>query len=477
MRADGSGGLFLLLTESFAVRALLGSLVAAALVYLAARTSDLRTGRARRVLVLAPITAVVAAGLLSVGESFLPRLWVATTGSASTSQLVDYLGESWLLTPQREIDVLLITWGVVASVLLMRRFTGVVATRRLLARATPPTGYGDLVPVVDRLARAMEIRSPELLLLPSCPGGAFTARVLRPVVVVDPHVVDTLDQRELEGLVAHELAHIRRRDNLLAGATGVFRDLTFFLPPVHAAARWLRREREESADQTASQHTLRPGALASSILKVWEHSCASKRAVTCAAVPSRRAALAGGARVVEQRVERLIAVRQGLSRWRRRAELGLAAGVTAAAVGTALAVPSWMVAHYDAAALAVGYLNPAATATPSPDAPAFATFKELAPTAEAARAAAATAEEADPTRQGTSDCLCIPTRTELRDGGLNRSATAQPAMTWRGEDMESWELRSVREGSRARDTRPLWTVNDPGQHVGFFVLGAAPQTH
>ena len=48
-------------------------------------------------------------------------------------------------------------------------------------------------------------------------------------------------------------------------------------------------------------------------------------------------------------------------------------------------------------------------------------------------------------------------------------------MAWRGDDMESWELRSVQEGSRARDARPLWTVSDPGQHVGFFVLGAAPQ--
>ncbi len=474
MRGDGSGGLFLLLTESFAVRALLGSLVACGLVYIAARMSDLRTGRARRLLILAPITAVVAAALLSVGEAFLPRLWVATTSSGSAAQLLDYLGESWFLTPQREIDVLMIVWAAVAAVLLLRRFAGGLATRRLLTRASPPTGYGDLVPLVDRLARTMQIRSPELLLLPQCPGGAFTARTLRPVVVVDPAVIDTLDQREVEGLLAHELAHVRRRDNLVAGAAGVFRDLTFFLPPVHAAVGWLRREREESADQLACQHTMRPGALASSILKVWESGATARRAVTCAAVPARGVGLSARGQVVEQRVERLITVREGLSRWRHRAEFGLAAAVTAVAVGAALAVPSWMVAQYDAAGLAVGYLTPAPAAGPSPDAPAFATFKELAPTPDQARATTASAET-EGGQQPAGECLCVPTRAELRDGVLDRPGRGGSAMAWRGDDMESWELRSVQEGSRARDARPLWTVSDPGQHVGFFVLGAAPQ--
>ncbi|MEX2420895.1 MAG: M56 family metallopeptidase, partial [Actinomycetota bacterium] len=331
MPGDGSGGLFLLLTESFAVRALLGSMVAIGLVFLAVRVGNVRTGRARRMLVLAPITAAVAAAVVSVGDAFLPRLWVATTQGSSAMQLLQFLGEPWFLTPQRDVDLLLVAWAGIALVLLARRLAGLLAVRIIVARARPPSGYGDLVPVVDRLAHRTGIRPPELRLLPRCPGGAFTARVLRPVLVVDPVVVDGLDQRELEGLLAHELAHIRRRDNLLAGVIGVVRDLTFFLPPVHAAARWLRHEREESADELASEVTRRPGALASSILKVWESSSASRHRLACAAVPSRLA-LAGGGAMIESRIERLITVADILPLWRRRAELAIAGVVTATAV-------------------------------------------------------------------------------------------------------------------------------------------------
>ena len=468
MPGDGSGGLFLLLTESFAVRAMLGSVVAIGLVYVVIRGAGVRCGRARRLLVLAPITAAVAAAIVSVGDAFLPRLWVATTQSTSAVQLLQFLGEPWFLTPQRDVDLLLLAWATVALVLLTRRLTGVLAVRRLVGKAAPPSGYGDLVPVVDRLAQGMSIRPPALLLLPQCPGGAFTARALRPVLVVDPVVVDGLDQRELEGLVAHELAHIRRRDNLLAGIIGVVRDLAFFLPPIHAAARWLRQEREESADELASEITRRPGALASSILKVWESSTASRRPVVCAAVPPRLA-LAGGGAVIEARVERLISIRDALPAWRRRAELGLAGIVTATAVGAAVALPAWMVTHHDAAGLAVGYLSPVESVGSVPEAPAFATFRSLAPAPAAATSVGVSRPEAG---AAMTACPCVETRTQMRD--RSQPAAATSGIAWKSSREDApWELRSVRNASLSRDTRALWTVSEPGQHVGFFVLGAS----
>lgn len=478
MGAGGSGSLFLLLTESFAVRAMLGSLAAVGLVYLAARTTPVHTSRARRLLLLAPVIAAAAVGVLSVGEAFLPRLWVATTSGGSAAQLLDFLGESWFLTPQRELDLLLVAWALVVAVLLSRRLAGITLVRALLAKAKPPVGYGELVSVADRLAAGMGIRTPEVLLLPKCPGGALTARTLRPAVVLDPLVVDELDPREVEGLLAHELAHIRRRDNLVAGAIGVFRDLTFFLPPVHLAARWLRMEREESADELACAHTRRPGALASGILKVWDNCNASRRALGCAAVPTRSLALAGGGSItaleaIEQRVERLIAPPGPMTRLRRRIELGVAGSVTVVAVGAAIAVPAWLVNRYDAAAIAVGYL--AAPPVTTVESPVFATFRRLAPergTASGSETAAVPGE-----RAAASDaCPCVETRAQWLQGEPLRAQEAPRRMAWGSEDREVWELESVRRQTTSRDARPLLTVSDPAQHVGFFVVGAVPQS-
>ncbi|MFO8074670.1 MAG: M56 family metallopeptidase [Egibacteraceae bacterium] len=483
MISAGSGGLFLLLTESYVVRALLGSLAAVGLVTLAVRSGRVHSGRGRRLLVLAPMSTALVVAAVSVGDAFLPRLWV-TSSTAAGGQLLDLLGESWALVPQGRVDVLLLAWATVAVLLLARRLGGVVAVRRLLRQATPPLGYGDLVPVVERInARLGLRRSPALLLLPRCPGGAFTARVRRPVVVVDPAVVDELDQRELEGLLAHELAHIRRRDNLLAGATGLVRDVLFFLPPVHLASRWLHREREESADELASAITQRPGALASSILKVWEQSVATRRPVACAAGPTRRA-VAGGGAVVGARVERLLAPPEGLAPWRRRAEVGVAGAVTAAAIGAALGVPTWVVQHYDAAGLAVGYLSPAPSEAEPVEAPALATFRHLAPSpgvrssavpAALSGTVGGTAVEGRGPAAADVGRPVIPSQTELRDRRAPDAGVGDPGLRWEGEASRPWELRSVEQAGRTRSARPLWTIEDPGQHAGLFLLGSVAQ--
>lgn len=476
MPPDGSGGLFLLLTESFAVRAMLGSLAAVGLVYIAVRTMPVHTSRARRLLILAPITAAGVTGLLSLGEAFLPRLWVASTAGGSAGQFLEFLGESWFLSPQRELDLLVIAWAAVATVLLARRLTGTLVVRAMLTRARPVPLSDPLARTTQRLARDMSVRSPRVLLLRRCPGGALTARTIRPVVVVDPEVLASLDEREAEGLLAHELAHIRRRDNLVAGAIGIFRDLAFFLPPVHLTARWLRMEREESADELACAHTHRPGALASGILKVWDACRMPRRALGCTAVPARSLALAGGGTItaleaIERRVERLVRHRGPLSRLRGRAEVGFAGTVTAVAVTAAIAVPAWLVNRYDAAGIAVGYL--AAPPVADVESPAFATFRTLAPEKTAATGAA----EVSSASRNATVCPCVETRTQWLD---RTPATATPthsrAMAWGSADREAWELESLRRQRASRDARPLLTVSDPAQHVGFFVLGAVPQS-
>ncbi|MDQ3974175.1 MAG: hypothetical protein M3276_07555, partial [Actinomycetota bacterium] len=266
--AGGRGFLLSLLTESFAVRALLGSLAAVGLGALASRFGWVRSSRPRRLLVLAPVLAAAAAALAS--DVYLPQLWLTTGDGSATGQLVELLGELRRLSTDRGVDLLLVAWATVAVLLLSRRALGVVALRRLLGHAVPAPLDSPVVAVARRLAAGMRVRCPQVLLLPGCAGGAFTAGTLRSVLAVDPDLLGRLDAHELEGLVAHELVHVARRDTLLGSLVGVCCDLAFFLPPMQLALRWLRREQEESADELACGQTRRPAALASGILKVWD---------------------------------------------------------------------------------------------------------------------------------------------------------------------------------------------------------------
>lgn len=497
--AEGQGGFLLsLVTESFAVRALLGSLAALTLAALAVRFGLVRTSRARRLVVLAPVLTAATAGAASLrdAEAYLPQLWVTTaaaTGGAA-GQLLDLLGDLRVMSDHRQMDLLVVAYLLVVCVLLLRRAAGVLAVRNLLRRARPPVGHGYLVSIVHRLAPLFAVPVPRMVLLDGCPGGAFTAGVRRPVVAIDPKLLEELDQAEIEGVIAHELAHISRRDALLGQVVGGFRDLTFFLPPLHLAARWLRREQEESADELASSYTGRPAALASGILKVWGCSRGSQGPrVACSAVPVRRVAFAGlGGRAAEAerlplrgavkaitlRVERLIARAPAVPPWRRRAETALAVGILALATAAALLLPSWIVAQHNTDMLAFAYLT--AQPAASVESPAFATFRQLAPPVDAAGAGRPHPTDAAPVGMPPPDAFpdrgTIPrveSQVQLREAVPAMGSSAPAHMLWRSGAQRSWELDPLQREATVHAARPLLTLSDSGPQVGFFLVGRA----
>lgn len=476
-------GFFLhLMTQSFAVRALLGSLAAAGLASLAVRGELIRSSRARRLLVLAPVLSATGAAFASAGESFLPHLVIATSRGTPADRLLDLVG---VAVSQRELSVLFVAYVVVAATLLTRRLLGLVAARRLLNRTTPAADPR-LEAVAANLTARMKVRTPRLVLLPSCPGGAFTIGTRRPVVAVDPILLHALDDRELEGLVAHELAHIRRRDTLLGLAVGIVRDLAFFLPPLHLATRWLRTEQEESADDLATTHTRRPVALASSILKVWD--CSQGRPVprvACAAVGPLRLAPVGAplperldpagqrrlarsasetTKALAARVERLIGAAPAPSPLRRRAEVALAASVLLLALSAAVVVPSYLAVDRQVDGLSFGYLRPPLDGPV--ESPAFATFRALTPrSALTASQARHLSSAQDPVvAMGVPmPCPCVETPAQLNQ----RIAASEHARarSWAADGYAPYEYRHTDVAARE-----LWTLSDSGPQVGVFLV-------
>jgi Zn-dependent protease with chaperone function len=471
----GSASFFLwLLTESFAVRALVGSLAAAgvaALLYPLVHTS-----RARRVVVLAPVVTAITVAAASSSEAYLPQLWV-TAAVDGGGRVLEVFGELQVVTPG--FDLLLLAWSLVAGALLLRRGLGLLAARRLVGRADVAPASHPAVVIAASLAKTMGLRRLRVGLLPGCPGGALTTGTRWPVVLIDPDLIQRLDNHELEGLVAHELAHVARRDPSLGVLVGVVADLVFFLPAVRLAQQWLHREQEESADELARRHTQRPGALASSILKVWDSRATSRARPqgACAAAPLRLVTANGPklplggmpgtawpAAAVTARVLRLVHPVPSVSDVRRRGELAVAILLCAMGTVLALAVPSWVSTTLDATALSFAYVPPPAVPVESP---AFATFRALTPALtlpmrleEVDREAL---RQAGPVREASpaSACPCeeAPEELSIRPEG---SRSPHGPMAWRDV--------APRAGS-ADAVRPLWALHNAGPDVGFFLVG------
>jgi heat shock protein HtpX len=159
----------------------------------------------------------------------------------------------------------------------------------------------EIYSIVRNLAQTAKMPMPKVYMVPSESPNAFaTGRdPQHAVVAVTQGILRLLDREELEGVLAHELAHVRNRDTLtsavvatLAGAiTMLSRSAMFFgggrrggergsnpiamllalvLAPIAAVLvqMAISRTREFAADRTGTAETHKPLALASALKKL-----------------------------------------------------------------------------------------------------------------------------------------------------------------------------------------------------------------
>src|SRR5205814_4150217 len=74
---------------------------------------------------------------------------------------------------------------------------------------------------------------------------------VRPIVLVPASVFTGLTAEQIEALLAHELAHVRRHDYLINLLQTVTETLFFYHPAVWWVSRAIRNERENCCDDLA----------------------------------------------------------------------------------------------------------------------------------------------------------------------------------------------------------------------------------
>ncbi|MBW4697775.1 MAG: M56 family metallopeptidase [Aphanocapsa lilacina HA4352-LM1] len=138
--------------------------------------------------------------------------------------------------------------------------------RQLRVWSEPAEGV--LAAAVAPLAAQMGLTGlPRVYLVAVDAPLALTIGVLRPRIYLSSWLVERLSAVEIEQVLAHELAHIARSDNLIALVATALMGATAFLPTSWQAVRALLRERELAADELAVAVTGKPIALARGLLK------------------------------------------------------------------------------------------------------------------------------------------------------------------------------------------------------------------
>src|SRR5689334_9571070 len=118
----------------------------------------------------------------------------------------------------------------------------------------------DSVPA--RILTTIPVRSSVALLEPGVVG------IRRPVLLVPATLEVQLTPRQMDAVVAHELCHVRRRDNLTSAIHMVVEALFWFHPLVWVVGARLIEERERACDEHVLRVCGEPLTYAESILNV-----------------------------------------------------------------------------------------------------------------------------------------------------------------------------------------------------------------
>ena len=106
----------------------------------------------------------------------------------------------------------------------------------------------------DELAKQIKLAKTPKLLISLKAEVPMAIGWLKPVVLLPASMVTGLNSAQLEMLILHELAHIRRHDYLVNFLQTLIELLFFFHPCVHWIGKQMRNEREYCSDDIAVQH-------------------------------------------------------------------------------------------------------------------------------------------------------------------------------------------------------------------------------
>jgi beta-lactamase regulating signal transducer with metallopeptidase domain len=247
---------------------------------------------------------------VSVGSR--PETAVLPASSSSVSQTghemptVQLAASPWLAKGLQYFDnhlpLLVVAWLLGLLAMSLRMLGGLLYVQRLRHRRVRPLGAAWQERLAAMAARG-GVRRSVALLESALVRVPLVVGHVRPVILLPLGTVAGLAPAHLEAILAHELAHVLRRDYLVNLLQTVAEVLFFYHPAVWFVAHCVRTERENCCDDTATAlcggDPLRL-ACALTALAEWNQSA------VVATAPRLALAAFGGRGALLNRVRRLV---------------------------------------------------------------------------------------------------------------------------------------------------------------------------
>lgn len=203
-------------------------------------------------------SALLAIALLPFSKGLLAH----SQASLTTPAVV--VPESWAV-------YLFSLWGVIALLLLARVARSVWHLHKVRSTCVP-LDPASLPGVVAETLRRKQTRRPVVICTSEKVGVPTALGLIRPSIVIPGWVMKELPAEELNQVILHELAHLRRWDDWTNLAQQIVKALFFFHPAVWWIEKKIAFEREMACDDAVLAATESPRAYAECLAHLAEKS-------------------------------------------------------------------------------------------------------------------------------------------------------------------------------------------------------------
>ncbi|MBI2282680.1 MAG: M48 family metalloprotease [Bacteroidetes bacterium] len=187
---------------------------------------------------------------------------VLPQGSSYLSGIIHWMLKGELLLPYISMAYLLLI-----GVLCIRWFMGYRKTQQIRYQGLQKMP-AEWRLFVQRIATQLDIRKPVQVFLSEQVNTPLTIGFLKPLILVPVASINHLNTEQMEAVLLHELAHIKRYDYLFNLLLSVAEISLFFNPFTQLLSKAIRKERENSCDDWVLQFQYQAPVYAEALLRI-----------------------------------------------------------------------------------------------------------------------------------------------------------------------------------------------------------------
>ncbi len=172
-------------------------------------------------------------------------------------------------TVQRTFPIVVLLWFLGMGLFIIRLSGALIWLQKLKTSFTQQVDE-DIKRLSLLIAGTMGVNKNFEVLKSGIAGTSMIVGYIKPVILLPFTMVSGLSPKELEAVLAHEIAHIKRNDYIINILQSVIEALFFFHPAMWVISKSIRNERENSCDELAVAATNDKVSYLKALTHAWE---------------------------------------------------------------------------------------------------------------------------------------------------------------------------------------------------------------